>query len=188
MYNNISDARPIGSLHVAELARKAGVTPATVRYYARVGMLSPDREPENGYRCFAAEDVHRVVFIRQAQALGLTIGDIKTILETVDQGEVPCGQVKSLVEQRLASITDRVTQLKATQMRMRQAIGLWEMMGDPRPHNGELCPLIERIDEPSRICAPLESSCEQVPSNKSRQRTARFTVPTTERTADGVLA
>jgi MerR family transcriptional regulator, Zn(II)-responsive regulator of zntA len=169
MYNNNSVAKPAARLHVAELARKANVTPATVRYYARIGMLSPDREPENGYRCFVAEDVHRVVFIRQAQALGLTIGDIKEILRTVDHGEVPCGQVKSLVEERLLSIQRDISRLRATEIRMKQAIGLWTRMGDPVPHDGELCPLIERVDTPSNI---------------SLQRSTRSKARILERTAD----
>lgn len=146
MLNNNIDQRAIGSLHVAELARESDVTPATVRYYSRVGLLSPGREPDNGYRCFSAADVHRVVFIRQAQALGLTIGDIKTVLETVDHGGVPCHQVRSLVEQRLVGVREKLAELQATEARIRQAIDAWEEMHDEPATNGELCPLVEQLD------------------------------------------
>lgn len=136
----------LGSLHVAELARSADVTPATVRYYARTGLIHPGRKPENGYRCFTGSDIRRVVFIRQAQALGLTIGDIKTILESVDHGEVPCHQVKSLVEQRLVSVRERITELQATEARICRALSTWEKTNVQAPTAGELCPLIERLD------------------------------------------
>lgn len=138
--------KAIGSLHVAELARQAEVTSATVRYYSRVGLLSPRREPENGYRCFSAADLHRVLFIRQAQTLGLTIGDIKAILETVDHGETPCHQVRSLVEQRLGSVQEKLAELHATEMRIGQALEAWQEMHDEAPVDGELCPLIERLN------------------------------------------
>lgn len=138
--------KTLGSLHVAELARKAAVTPATVRYYARTGLIHPGREPENGYRCFSGYDLRRVVFIRQAQALGLTIADIKTILDAVDHGEVPCHQVKSLVEQRLVSIRERIAELQATETRIGRAISTWNMANYQAPADGELCPLIERLD------------------------------------------
>jgi DNA-binding transcriptional MerR regulator len=145
MFNNHTVARPFGSLHVAELARRVEVTPATIRYYARIGLLDPGREPENGYRCFSSADLHRVVFIRQAQALGLTIGDIKSVFEALDNGEIPCHQVRSLVEQRLVSIRDQIADLQATEAHIIRALESWEHMDDPAPLNGELCPLIERI-------------------------------------------
>jgi len=122
MLNDRSTEKLLGTLHVAELARQADVTPATVRYYARVGLLSPGREPENGYRCFSSDDLHRVVFIRQAQALGLTIGDIRIILEGVDRGKVPCHQVKSLVEQRLIELRGHIAELRDTEQRITRAL------------------------------------------------------------------
>ena len=150
MFNSNITVQPRGALHVAELAVRAGVTPATIRHYARIGLLNPDREPENGYRCFSAADLRRVEFIRQAQALGLTIGDIKTILETADQGDVPCEQVKSLVAQRLMSARERIADLLVTESRIIDALSTWKDMDDPTPLAGELCPLIERLNVEGR--------------------------------------
>ncbi len=146
MLNQSSASEVIGTLHVADLASQTDVTPATVRYYSRIGLLHPGRDPENGYRCFSAADLRRVVFIRQAQALGLTIGDIKAILETVDHGEAPCHQVKSLVRHRLASIRARIAELRAIEQRITKALMLWRYLGDPIRGNGELCPLIQRLN------------------------------------------
>lgn len=140
-----SDSKPIGALRVAELARAADVTPATVRYYSRIGLLSPRREPENGYRCFSSADRRRVMFIRRAQALGLTISDIKVILESVDQGDAPCHQVRVRVEGRLRSVQEQLAQLHETEARISQALTAWEDMEDSRPTDGELCPLIDRV-------------------------------------------
>ncbi len=145
MFSSNPIPQPHGALRVAELAGRASVTPATIRYYARIGLLSPDREVENGYRCFSTVDLHRVEFIRRAQRLGLTIGDIKIILETAEHGDVPCDQVKSLVEQRLASMQERIADLKATESRVIKALDAWENMDDLTPLDGELCPLIERV-------------------------------------------
>lgn len=138
--------KPLGSLHVGELARRANVTPATVRYYARTGLIHPGREPDNGYRCFSGSDIRRIAFIRRAQALGLTIGDIKAILDAVDQGEVPCDDVKTMVERRLTRVRDHIAELEAKEARIRRAISTWETMDEPTPVDGELCPLIERLD------------------------------------------
>ena len=135
-----------GTLHVAEIARRAGVTPATVRYYARIGLLHPDREPDNRYRCFDYDDLHRVMFTRQAQGLGLTIGDIKDILHSIEMGESPCAQVQTLVRKRLRQIRQEIAMLHATEARIEAAMAAWQAMPDEPANDGEFCPLIERVD------------------------------------------
>ncbi len=156
-------APPYGALHVADVAKRANVTPATVRYYARSKLLSPRRDPENGYRCFSLADVHRVEFIRQAQALGLTIGDIKGILETVDRGATPCDEVKSLVKRRLERVQTQIAELQATEARMTKAVRLWRTMDEPVPQDGEYCPLIERVEV--EICGSPDSARRQTRRN-----------------------
>lgn len=146
MSKNLFETPSLGALRVAEVARTADVTPATVRYYARMKLLSPKRDPENGYRCFSRDDVRRVEFIRQAQSLGLTIADIKTILAAVDDGDSPCQQVKSLVTERLQHIQEQIVELHATEARISDAIESWRKVGSPTPQDGEFCPLIERVE------------------------------------------
>ncbi len=101
---------PTRTFHVADVAKEANVTPATIRYYAHTGLIHPRRDPDNGYRYFVEEDVRRIAFIRQAKALGLTINDIKTILDATDRGEECFVEVKSMVERRLAQIRSRITE------------------------------------------------------------------------------
>jgi MerR family transcriptional regulator, Zn(II)-responsive regulator of zntA len=133
-----------GGLHVTELARKADVTPTTVRYYARMGLLKPDRERGNGYRRFSGTDLRRVNFVRRAQALGLTIGDAKAILQTVDHGDSPCPQVRKLVAQRLTEVRARLAELQAMERRISAALETWSELDDASPESDEFCPLIER--------------------------------------------
>ncbi|MDH4054790.1 MAG: MerR family DNA-binding protein [Gammaproteobacteria bacterium] len=140
-----SSTRFEGSLHVADLARRAAVTPATVRYYARIGLINSRKDPNNGYRCFSGTDIRRIAFIRRAQAFGLTIGDIKRILDSADNDRDPCEMVKSMVADRLARVRARIAELAATEERIGQAILAWRAMGDPSPVDGELCPLVERL-------------------------------------------
>lgn len=146
MSKNLFETPSLGALRVADVARAADVTPATVRYYARMKLLRPKRDPDNGYRCFSRDDVRRVEFIRQAQSLGLTIGDIKTILAAVDDGDSPCKQVKSLVTERLLHIQEQIVELHATEARISDAIATWRRVGSPTPQDGEFCPLIERVE------------------------------------------
>ena len=89
-------------MRVQQLADRLNVAPHVVRYYTRVGLLRPKREAANGYRRFSADDVKRVVFIRQAQRLGFTLAEIGHILEVSSRGKTPCPTVRAIVEERIA--------------------------------------------------------------------------------------
>ncbi len=134
-----------GCLHVADLARRADVTPATVRYYARIGLLNPGRDAQNGYRRFTHDDLQRVVFVRKAQALGLTISDIRTILARLEHGDPVCDMVVDLVQQRLAEIRRQCVELEASKARIERALADWST-GAGCPSDSNLCPLIEQIE------------------------------------------
>jgi len=129
---------------VAELARQANITAAAVRYYARVGLLRPTRNPDNDYRCFSGDDRRRLRFVRQAQALGLTIGDIKALLEAVDRGEDLCDTVRSKVEKRLQDVRQQLSDLEQTRVHAATALAAWSTAPSLAPQAGEFCPLIER--------------------------------------------
>jgi DNA-binding transcriptional MerR regulator len=135
--------RVVGALQVADLAKRAHVTPATVRYYARIGLLHPYRDDHNGYRRFDLEDLRRVVFIRKAQALGLTISDIGAILDTAEQHEPVCERVIELVRERLLEIERQCEELQAMRTRIIRVLdqGVDELCTD-----AAYCPLIEQVD------------------------------------------
>jgi len=135
------------TLLVAELAEMAGVSPATIRFYARTGLIHPGRTPENGYRHFSRDDLRRVQFIKRAQELGLTIADIKTIFRDIDTGHPPCEQVKALVEERLRSIRTSIAELQATERRIVRAMADWRKR-EATDLKAEFCPLIERAEVP----------------------------------------
>ena len=139
------ESHTLDGLHVADLAKEAGVTPATIRYYSRTGLLHAKRDPNNDYRYFSPSDVSRVQFIRKAQELGLKIADIKSIFESVDEGKAPCGKVETLVRKRLEAITRQIEELRATRDRIAGAITEWEENGNLSDEEARFCPLIEKL-------------------------------------------
>lgn len=132
-----------GALHVTDVARRADVTPATVRYYARIGLLNPARDDQNGYRRFNHEDLHRLQFIRKAQALGLTIADIRLILERIDERQPVCDQVVCLLRARLEGVRRAQLELEATQARIEQVLRLYPSSVDS---GADYCSLIEQAE------------------------------------------
>ncbi len=75
------------AMNVTELARAAGVPPHVVRYYARIGLLHPARNPVNGYRLFGAADLERLRLARGLRALGCGLDEVRRAIEAMERGE-----------------------------------------------------------------------------------------------------
>ena len=128
---------------VSELAQKAGVPAHVVRYYARIGLLKPNRHPENGYKLFRRDDIHRIHFIRQAKDLGFKLNEIEELLDQVYQGGSVCADVRNILKQRIAQNKAELHKLKCQLEHMESALQRWEHIPDGAPNDEVLCPLIE---------------------------------------------
>lgn len=98
-------------MRIGELAEAAGTTTKTLRFYEDEGLLRPaDRTPA-GYRDYGPEALARVGFIHRGQAAGLTLAQIRQILDIRDSGQAPCEHVQDLLDTRLADLEQQITQL-----------------------------------------------------------------------------
>lgn len=95
-----------------EFSEAAGVPAKTIRYYDSVGLLPEPRRLRHGYRDYDASAAKRLEFIRAAQSLGLTLGEIRSILDFRDRGEVPCAHVASLIDRRARDISAEIAALE----------------------------------------------------------------------------
>jgi len=130
---------------VTELARQADITPGAVRHYVHIGLLSPEKNPVNGYQYFDDADVTRVRFVRQAKNLGFTLADIDIILNHSMAGDSPCPQVREIIQRRIAENRAKLEALKILQNRMQSAVNKWERMPDGLSDGESICHLIESI-------------------------------------------
>jgi len=72
------------ALKVGELARKTGVSVRTLHYYDQIGLLEPSHHTEVGHRLYAAGEISRLQQIRSLQQLGLSLEEIRDLLERPD--------------------------------------------------------------------------------------------------------
>ena len=86
-------------LRIGEVAKRAGVSVDTLRYYERLRLLRQPKRSSGGFRLFASEDIERVQFIKQAQELGLSLDEIKGLLTT--GGAEECRKVRDLLQRKL---------------------------------------------------------------------------------------
>lgn len=100
-------------MRIGELARQAGVTAKTVRYYESIGLLPDPGRTASGYREYDADALERLQFVRDAQAAGLTLAESRTILDMKDAGHGTCEHTRALLNGHLADIDAQIASLQA---------------------------------------------------------------------------
>ena len=109
------------ALKIGALARSTGVKIDTVRYYERIGLLSPDSRTDAGYREYAPDAIGRLRFIRKAQRLGFSLEEISELLVFGFSPESTAGDILEITEQKIAEQQAKIedlAQLRASLMQL----------------------------------------------------------------------
>jgi MerR family mercuric resistance operon transcriptional regulator len=105
------------ALTIGTLASAGGVGVETIRYYQRQGLLStPTRE--SGIRRYGTEDVRRLRFIKQAQAAGFTLQEIKELLELDASEDRP--RAREIAARRIEALDARISELEQARAALRK--------------------------------------------------------------------
>ena len=106
---------------IAEVGRRTGFAPTTLRFYEDAGVLAPPARTEAGYRVYDDRDVERLRLVARAKALGCTLEEIAGLVQAWDADE--CGPVKhrlrSLVEAKVAEVEAHVADQAAFAAQLR---------------------------------------------------------------------
>jgi DNA-binding transcriptional MerR regulator len=127
-------------LTIGNIARRAGVRPSAMRYYEAQGIIQPAARGPNGYRLYSHDAVKMLLFVKAAQSLGITLKEIKPLLNLASQGQRPCSHVKQLARNHLQEIDQKIGELQT----LRKQLSTLLRRRISRPHGNEVCPIIER--------------------------------------------
>ena len=99
---------------IGEVARTTGVTVEALRYYEKQGLLPRLHRSAGGARRFGEEAVSRVRFIKQAQAVGLTLKDIRALVGAAPTaGSHRCRSTRNILAARIADLDQRLASMQA---------------------------------------------------------------------------
>jgi MerR family transcriptional regulator, copper efflux regulator len=98
-------------LIIGELARIVGMEPKTIRFYERVGLVSPARQGK--FRLFRKADAERLTVVRALRSLGVPIRTIKVLLapSETDEGGRPADQIDDILKSHFGDLTRRREEL-----------------------------------------------------------------------------
>ncbi|MBT2492921.1 heavy metal-responsive transcriptional regulator [Streptomyces sp. ISL-96] len=129
-------------LTVGRVAKQTGLSAKAVRLYEANGLIDPPERTPAGYRSYSEHALPELHFIRQAQTLGLSLKEIKGILDLQRQGQQPCALVTGLLDEHLAEIDQRIADLTALRETLQTARDRADQAAG-RGEPGVICHIIE---------------------------------------------
>lgn len=103
-------------MKIGELGDRAGVSAKTIRYYESIGLLEEPARTPAGYRDYDDPVLERLRFIRDAQASGLTLSEIASVLELKGSGQRSCSHTTELLARHLAELDTQIERLNAARL------------------------------------------------------------------------
>ena len=125
-------------LTIGAVAKSCGVNVETMRYYQRRGLLEAPRRPAGGVRRYGEDTVRRLRFIRRAQALGFTLGQIAELLRL--ERTPDCDRARKLAAVKLADVELRLADLERMRQSLAALVRACVAGRDPRS-----CPIVESL-------------------------------------------
>ena len=135
---------------IGELADAVGVTSQTIRFYERKGLMPQAERGANGYRRYDESMLTRLRFINAAQAAGLTLAEIRSIIDLRDEGTVPCTHVVALIDTRLSDVQARIRHLAALQGELEALLALSQLLDPTDCADDDVCHILSPPKQPSK--------------------------------------
>ncbi len=155
---------------ISEFARAADLSPDTVRFYVKRGLLQPQagrRGGTNPYQEFSEADVATAQLVRIAQSLGFTLGEIGRIIEELRRTGQDRPRHVAILEERLQELDEKAARIDGMRSYLRAKID-WLKDGETGPEP----PLTILTDAPLAPCAAAELALAGPRPARNRRRQA----------------
>lgn len=97
-------------MKIGELAKRSGLTPATIRFYESKGLITAVDRKANGYREYPAEALAVLSIISNAQQTGFTLDEIKQVM--------PGNLSQWKHDELISALTKKIADIESMQLRL----------------------------------------------------------------------
>ncbi len=138
-------------LLIGELSRRVNLPAQTIRYYERLGLLSSPKRTVSNYRLYSEAEEERLDFIQKAKRFGLSLNEIKRLIDLRQDGVPPCADLKTMLKQHLAELDQRIQDMLSLRQELTRryecieaALPASHDVFDEAICNGRICGFIEQ--------------------------------------------
>ena len=100
-------------LSIGKIAKRAGVSVETIRFYEREGLIEEPARKESGYRQYIEVDVKKLIFIQRAKGLGFSLKEIKGLMTLRADPKTTSREIKQAAQSKLDDIEKKIKMLQS---------------------------------------------------------------------------
>jgi DNA-binding transcriptional MerR regulator len=115
-------------VNIKEFAARCGLTPHTLRYYERIGLLGNVARQANGHRSFGPRDVEWVEFLHRLRSTGMSIADMSRYAELRARGDATLAERKAMLVEHADRLTADLLTQQAHLRAVKQKIGIYDRL------------------------------------------------------------
>lgn len=101
----------MNKLTIGKLAKKAGVTIDTVRFYERRGLIEEPARTLSNYRVYPEEEIAHLRFIKKAKELGFSLNEIMQLHKLQNDPKASKSDIKEWTETKIYEIRSKIKDL-----------------------------------------------------------------------------
>ena len=101
-------------MKIAQVSKQYGLSPDTLRYYERVGLLPPVNRNGSGLRDYNDLDIRRVEFIKCMRAAGLPVEVLIEYVGLLQQGDETIEARRDILVEQRALLAARMAEMQKT--------------------------------------------------------------------------
>ncbi len=93
-------------MRIGALSALTGLSRDTLRFYEKQGLIrsQPSSEPSNTYRDYPEDTAERLRMITDARDAGLSIADLKKLLDCMESGDLGAFDLDAFLDERIAQL------------------------------------------------------------------------------------
>lgn len=99
-------------LSIHDVAKRTGLTPYTLRYYERIGLIAPIGRAANGKRRYAVSDMAWIEFLLRLRTTRMPIGKMREFARLRGAGDSTLPDRRQMLEEHLADILSEVEAMR----------------------------------------------------------------------------
>lgn len=152
-------------MRIGDLARRAGTTMRTIRYYEERGLIEPAQRSKGGFRLYHEQELERLRLIRSLQVLDMPLAQVKAFFDQRRAGRAAseiAPALQRVLREHLNEMEDRIAQYRAMQKSVRETIDILDSCRacsyEPGPAVCPQCPVLAgRASIPLHMQAVVEA-------------------------------
>lgn len=126
----MSSAQPLpaATLTIAEVSEITGLSPDTLRYYEKAGLIAPVGRSAGNQRRYAAADTDWLAFLLRLRDTGMSIADMQRFARLRQAGASTVGDRLALLREHQAGLRERIRALQANGQVLDEKINHYEQI------------------------------------------------------------